>query len=98
MSRIGKRPVPVPTGVTANCLHPGAVATDIWSGAPLFARPVLAVAKRFMRTPADGGARITYLATDAAVNGATGGYYDDDRVKPPRPLRPGMAGARPAAR
>ena len=44
-------------GVTVNALHPGAVATDIWSGAPWFARPVLAVAKRFMRSPADGGRR-----------------------------------------
>ncbi len=75
-----------PVGVTVNCLHPGAVATDIWSGAPWFARPVLAVAKRFMRAPADGGARITFLATDPAVEGATGGYYDDDRLKEPSDL------------
>jgi NAD(P)-dependent dehydrogenase (short-subunit alcohol dehydrogenase family) len=75
-----------PVGVTVNCLHPGAVATDIWSGAPWFARPVLAVAKRFMRTPADGGARITYLATDPAVEGESGGYYDDDRLTEPSAL------------
>ena len=42
------------SGVTVNSLHPGAVATDIWSGAPWFARPVLAVGKIFMRKPADG--------------------------------------------
>ena len=34
------------TGVTVNALHPGSVATEIWSGAPWFARPVLAVMKR----------------------------------------------------
>ena len=75
-----------PVGVTVNCLHPGAVATGIWSRAPWFARPVLAVAKRFMRTPADGGARITYLATDPAVEDESGGYYDNDRLTEPSDL------------
>jgi len=71
------------SGVTVNSLHPGAVATDIWSGAPWFARPVLAVGKLFMRTPADGGATITFLATDPAVAGQSGGYYDDNVLKTP---------------
>ena len=74
------------TGVTVNSLHPGAVATDIWSGAPWFARPVLAVAKRWMRSPADGGATITYLAIDPVVEGQTGGYYDDNQRKEPSEL------------
>jgi retinol dehydrogenase-14 len=73
-------------GVTVNALHPGAVATDIWSGAPWFAKPVLAVAKRFMRSPADGGATITFLATDPSVEGRTGGYYDDNALKEPSEL------------
>lgn len=75
-----------PVGVTVNCVQPGTVATGIWSGAPWFARPVVAVAKRFMRTPADGGARITYLATDPAVEGESGGYYDNDRLTEPSDL------------
>ena len=75
------------SGVTVNCLHPGAVATDIWDGAPWFARPVLAVAKRIsMISPAEGGARITHLATSPDVEGATGGYYDDDRLRTPSEL------------
>ncbi len=73
-------------GVTVNALHPGAVATDIWAGAPWFARPVLAVAKRFMRSPADGGATITFLATDPSVEGRTGGYYNDNALKEPSEL------------
>ena len=71
------------TGITANALHPGAVATNIWSGAPWFARPVLAVAKRFMVSPADGGARIAYLADSPEVAGRSGGYYEKDRIKEP---------------
>jgi retinol dehydrogenase 14 len=72
------------TGVTANALHPGAVATSIWNGAPWFARPVLAVAKRVMMiSPEEGGRRITYLATSPDVEGKTGGYYEINRIKQP---------------
>jgi NAD(P)-dependent dehydrogenase (short-subunit alcohol dehydrogenase family) len=74
------------SGVTVNALHPGAVATDIWSGAPWFAKPVLAVAKRFMRSPYDGGATITFLATDPSVEGRTGGFYDNNKLKEPSAL------------
>jgi NAD(P)-dependent dehydrogenase (short-subunit alcohol dehydrogenase family) len=52
------------TGVTANAVHPGSVATHIWNRAPWFARPVLQVAKRLvMISPEEGARRITYLAT-----------------------------------
>jgi retinol dehydrogenase-14 len=73
-------------GVTVNSLHPGAVATDIWTGAPWFAKPVLAVAKLFMRSPADGGRTITFLATDPSVEGQTAGYYKDNKLKEPAEL------------
>jgi retinol dehydrogenase-14 len=75
------------SGVTVNALHPGAVATSIWSGAPLIARPFLAVAKRLMMISPDEGARtITYLATSPEVEGRTGGYYEKNRLKRPAPL------------
>ena len=68
------------TGVTVNALHPGAVATHIWSHAPAIARPILAVAKLFMISPAEGGDRIVYLATSPEVEGKTGGYYEKNRL------------------
>jgi NAD(P)-dependent dehydrogenase (short-subunit alcohol dehydrogenase family) len=75
------------SGVTVNCLHPGAVATNIWSGAPWFARPVLALAKKvFMEKPATGGSRLTHLATSPDVEGRSGGYYEKNRVKQPATL------------
>jgi retinol dehydrogenase-14 len=75
------------TGVTATCLHPGAVATNIWSGAPWFARPALSVAKRiFMVSPATGGERIAHLATSPDVEGESGGYYEQDKLKEPAAL------------
>jgi retinol dehydrogenase-14 len=71
------------TGVTVNSLHPGAVATRIWSHAPWFTRPVLAVAQLFMLTPEQGAERIVYLAASREVEGQTGGYYDKNtRVEP----------------
>ena len=70
-------------GVTVNTLHPGGVATDIWSGAPWYARPVLSLAKRFMLSPSDGGRHITYLAIGPEVEGETGGYYDQSKLKDP---------------
>ena len=30
-------------GVTVNCVHPGSVATNIWSGTPLWAKPIVAL-------------------------------------------------------
>jgi NAD(P)-dependent dehydrogenase (short-subunit alcohol dehydrogenase family) len=75
------------TGVTVNCLHPGTVATSIWGGAPWWARTVLALAKRIvMVSPSEGGRRITFLAVGPEVEGLTGGYYDDDRLKEPSEL------------
>jgi NAD(P)-dependent dehydrogenase (short-subunit alcohol dehydrogenase family) len=64
------------TGVTVNAVHPGTVATDIWSGSPWYARPFLAVAKRRMISPAEGGRALTHLAVSPEVEGVTGEYFD----------------------
>ena len=75
------------TGVTVNTLHPGAVATNIWSGAPWFARPVLSLAKRVvMVSPRTGGERLAFLATSPEVEGRTGGYYQQNELKQPASL------------
>jgi retinol dehydrogenase 14 len=72
-------------GVAVNCIHPGAVATGIWSHAPWFARPVLAVARRFMLKPEEAAAAVVRLAASAQVEGRTGGYYE--RYEAVRPSR-----------
>jgi retinol dehydrogenase 14 len=64
------------SGVTVNAVHPGSIATDIWSGAPWWARPALAVAKLRMLSPAEGGRALTHLAVSPDVDGATGQYFD----------------------
>jgi NAD(P)-dependent dehydrogenase (short-subunit alcohol dehydrogenase family) len=74
------------TGVTVNALHPGAVATGIWSAAPGWVRPVLAVAKRFMLSPEEGARRIVYLASSPEVAETTGLYFEKDRARKPARL------------
>jgi retinol dehydrogenase-14 len=75
------------TNVTVTSLHPGAVATNIWAGAPGWSKPLLAVAKRlFMITPEEGGSRIVYLATSPEVEGKTGGYYENNVERKPAKL------------
>jgi NAD(P)-dependent dehydrogenase (short-subunit alcohol dehydrogenase family) len=75
------------TGVTVNCLHPGAVATNIWNGAPTWIRPVVNVAARlFMLTPAQGAAAVVYLAASPEVEGKSGLYFEKNVPKTPSPL------------
>jgi NAD(P)-dependent dehydrogenase (short-subunit alcohol dehydrogenase family) len=73
-------------GVTVNALHPGGVATNIWSKAPGWTQPILWLAKLFMLTPEQGGETLTYLAASPEVAGKTGGYYERNRAIEPDPL------------
>ncbi len=73
-------------GVTVNCLHPGAVSTNIWSHAMWWAQPFLSIAKLFMVTPEQGGDAIVFLATSPEVEGKTGGYYEKNKLVHPSRL------------
>jgi retinol dehydrogenase 14 len=66
------------TGVTANAVHPGSVATGIWAN-PFgrlhgLAQPLTKLA---MRSPEQGAESVVYLATSPDVEGVTGRYYVD---------------------
>jgi NAD(P)-dependent dehydrogenase (short-subunit alcohol dehydrogenase family) len=69
------------TGVTANCLHPGAVATNIWGSTmgPLSA--IGKVSKLFLISPARGAETPVYLASSPGVEGVTGKYFDEKKEK-----------------
>lgn len=69
------------TGVTANCLHPGAVATNIW-GRPLGPLSFLMKINRlFLISPEKGAETPVYLASSPEVANITGRYFDDRREK-----------------
>jgi NAD(P)-dependent dehydrogenase (short-subunit alcohol dehydrogenase family) len=64
------------TGVTANCLHPGVVATNIWPpDAPWFFKLIVGVMKPFMLSARRGAEVSLYLATSSDVADITGQYF-----------------------
>jgi NAD(P)-dependent dehydrogenase (short-subunit alcohol dehydrogenase family) len=77
------------TNVTVNCMHPGTVDTGIWSGAPLWTRPVLAVVRRFAFIRAEQGARHTvHLVASPELSNTTGQYFEEgELVRPSRLAR-----------
>lgn len=73
------------SGVTANCLHPGVVATGfagdgdaggLWGFVFKWLRPLLLTAKKGARTS-------VYLAASPEVSGVSGGYFVKQRLRQP---------------
>jgi NAD(P)-dependent dehydrogenase (short-subunit alcohol dehydrogenase family) len=65
------------TGVTANCLHPGFVASHIGDNNETLVSLGFAIAKRlFGISPERGAETSVYLATSPEVAGKSGGYYE----------------------
>jgi len=62
-------------GVTANCLHPGFVATRFGDGSGGILSGVVRVAKLFAISPQQGAQTIVYLASAPEVANVSGGYY-----------------------
>jgi NAD(P)-dependent dehydrogenase (short-subunit alcohol dehydrogenase family) len=61
--------------VTANCLHPGFVATRFGDGSGGFLSRVMGVAKFFAISPEKGAETIVYLASSPEVAGVSGKYF-----------------------
>ena len=70
-------------GVTANCLHPGFVATRFGDGSGGFFERVVGVAKHFAITPAKGAETIVHLASSDTVANVSGGYFHKCREAEP---------------
>jgi NAD(P)-dependent dehydrogenase (short-subunit alcohol dehydrogenase family) len=64
------------TGVTANCLHPGAVATNLWGNALGPAHFLGKVTKLFLLSPEEGTKTQVYLASSPDVETVTGEYFE----------------------
>jgi retinol dehydrogenase-14 len=74
-------------GVTVNSLHPGSVATNIWSGAPGWAKPIITLLLRpFFISAAKGAERVVQLATSPDLDAVTGAYFEDGRAVTPSRL------------
>ena len=71
------------TGVTANCVHPGGVNTGFGDNAKGWLKPVMALGKRFMITPAQGADTLIWLSASPEVAGRTGGYWSRRQLVTP---------------
>ena len=70
-------------GVTANCLHPGFVATRFGDGSGGFLSRAVRLAKIFAISPQKGAETIVYLASSPDVAGVTGEYFHQCRPATP---------------
>jgi NAD(P)-dependent dehydrogenase (short-subunit alcohol dehydrogenase family) len=71
-------------GVVATCFHPGAVGSEFGQDYPGIMRFGMRLAKRFLRTPAQGADTGIWLATAPEAATLSGQYVVDRRVKTPR--------------
>jgi len=71
------------TDVTANCLHPGFVATRFGDQSGGLMSFGIRLFKNFALTPELGAETIIYLASSPEVEGRSGGYYHKCRLEPP---------------
>ena len=76
------------TGVTANCLHPGAVATNIWSAdsTPSIVKLIVPLMKPFMLSSKQGASVSLYLATSPEVAQVSGEYFVKSKPAKSKPL------------
>jgi NAD(P)-dependent dehydrogenase (short-subunit alcohol dehydrogenase family) len=73
------------TGVTANCFHPGLVATGITRDLGGIARITIGVVNAFSRRPSQGAETLVWLVDSPEVDGVSGGYFVDKRQATPSP-------------
>jgi NAD(P)-dependent dehydrogenase (short-subunit alcohol dehydrogenase family) len=69
------------TGVTVNCLHPGGIASGLWTNNGPVARFVMKAGSLFLKTPEQGAQTTIYLAASASVAGVTGKYFSNCKEK-----------------
>ena len=75
------------SGVTANCLHPGFVATNLGSGNRIPVKPFMWLFRLTGRAISvkDGADTPVYLASSPDVEGVSGKYFDNRREKTSSP-------------
>jgi NAD(P)-dependent dehydrogenase (short-subunit alcohol dehydrogenase family) len=73
------------TRITANCLHPGFVATRFGNNNGGFTSVLFGFAKNFALSPEQGAQTIIYLASSPEVERLTGLYFDKSKAATPSP-------------
>ena len=73
------------TGVTANCVHPGAVATRFGDSSGGWLPRLLPVLRLFFLSPEKGADTIVHLASSPEVANTTGEYFVERKIAEPSP-------------
>jgi NAD(P)-dependent dehydrogenase (short-subunit alcohol dehydrogenase family) len=73
------------TGVTANCLHPGFVATRFGDRSGGLIAFGIRIAKQFALSPQQGAETLVFLASSSEVAAVTGEYFC--KCRPTKPSR-----------
>jgi NAD(P)-dependent dehydrogenase (short-subunit alcohol dehydrogenase family) len=81
------------TSATANSLHPGVVATNIFGGAGVVGKLIGFVGRWLFLPPAEGAATSVYLASRPEVAGVSGRYFATCRATAPAPAATDAAAA-----
>jgi NAD(P)-dependent dehydrogenase (short-subunit alcohol dehydrogenase family) len=71
------------TGVTANCYHPGFVASNFNRNNGMRMRVAMTLARPFARSNERGADTLVWLADSATVSGQSGWYFVDRRLGKP---------------
>lgn len=82
------------TGITANCYHPGLVATGFNRGNGLLTDMGMTALKLVARTPVVGADTLVWLATSADAANVTGKYFFDRQQRQPSQEAQDMQAAR----
>src|SRR3989449_8177358 len=73
------------TGVTANCFHPGLVATGFNRNNGLLMNLGMTILRPVARSPQKGAETLVWLATSPDIANVTGAYFFDQEQRPPSP-------------
>jgi NAD(P)-dependent dehydrogenase (short-subunit alcohol dehydrogenase family) len=80
--------------VTANCVHPGLVATGFNKNNGLLMRIGMTLVRPLARSPARGADTVVWLADAPDIPGESGGYFVDRRLVTPSPAAQDVDAAR----
>jgi NAD(P)-dependent dehydrogenase (short-subunit alcohol dehydrogenase family) len=82
------------SNVSANCLHPGVVATNIFKSLGTLGKVFTILGRPFMLSPARGAETTIYVATSPEVAKVSGKYFDKCKEAPLLPHATDMEAAR----
>ena len=72
--------------ITANCLHPGVIASNFGKTGPWWIRFFFGFGKLFLKSNKEGAQTTIYLATSDEVEDVNGAYFKDSKVATPGKL------------